>query len=206
MILRVSLQVIEHIPQGRPLGYGVAQQKLIDSCHFACLFLLQRDRDHPHLQASRNDFWLQDVNCEVFFSGIHGMLWIYESKWWAILTSWFAVSRLTSLVLGKTKATWRIWAPFDCELHFSQWIWIAGLPARSSKFAINHFAHVSYDQTYWRPVTKVAQSKSSLIAKLYYSLLMLMLAMILILEFAALLSYSSCCNSYKSRAAATSCI
>lgn len=48
MILRVSLQVIEHIPQGRPLGYGVAQQKLIDSCHFACLFLLQRDRDHPH--------------------------------------------------------------------------------------------------------------------------------------------------------------
>jgi hypothetical protein len=74
MILRVSLQVIEHIPQGRPLGYGVAQQKLIDSCHFACLFLLQRDRDHPHLQASRNDFWLQDVNCEVFFSGIHGML------------------------------------------------------------------------------------------------------------------------------------
>lgn len=142
----------------------------------------------------------------IFFSGIHGMLWIYESKWWAILTSWFAVSRLASLVLGKTKATWRIWAPFVCELHFAQWIWITGLPARSSKFAINHFAHVSYDQTYYRPVTKVAQSKSSLIAKLYYSLLMLMLAMILILEFAALLSYSSCCNSYKARAAATSCI
>jgi hypothetical protein len=74
------------------------------------------------------------------------MLWIYESKWWAILTSWFAVSRLTSLVLGKTKATWRIWAPFVCELHFAQWIWITGLPVRSSKFAINHFAHVSYDQ------------------------------------------------------------
>jgi hypothetical protein len=117
-----------------------------------------------------------------FFSGIHGMLWIYESKWWAILTSWFAVSRLTSLVLGKTKATWGIWAPFVCELHFAQWIWITGLPARSSKFAVNHFAHVSYGQMYCRPVTKVAQSKSLLIAKLYYSLLTLMLPIILILD------------------------
>jgi hypothetical protein len=67
MILRVSHQVIEHIPQGRPLGHGVAQQKLSDSCHFASLFLLQGDHDHPHLQASRNDVWLQDVNRENLF-------------------------------------------------------------------------------------------------------------------------------------------
>jgi hypothetical protein len=69
---------------------------------------------------------------------------------------------------------------------------------------ILHMSHMI--RTYCRPVTKVAQSKSSLIAKLYYSLPMLMLAIIFIFELAALLSYSSCCNSYKAWAAATSCI